>query len=56
MMCTKTENEGEQEEKIKKVITEFNERFDNKDLPGMLEYFRDDFQLGGVFFLRVLLI
>ena len=51
MMCTQTPDQSDQEETIKKVITDFNKRFDLKDLTGMLEYFRDDcqwFTLNGI--------
>ncbi len=51
MMCTQTDNTSDLEEKIKQIITDFNKRFDNKDLTGMLEYFRDDalwFTLNGI--------
>ena len=50
-MCTKTENTNDQEEIIKNIITDFNKRFDYKDLTGMLEFFRDDcqwFTLNGI--------
>jgi len=42
MMCTQPADQTAQEEKVNEVITKFNQRFDNKDLTGMIEYFRDD--------------
>ena len=44
MLCTQTEDQSEQEEKIKEIILDFNKRFDNKDLTGMLEYCHNDIQ------------